>query len=81
MSVFLYEPYYNFDRFCDEAFNPKFFSNLQGANNRLANAEGGNQVERALKPRSVYFRQFFVSNGILMYIAEWISMRTLKKTL
>ncbi|KAK1235198.1 hypothetical protein PQX77_001584 [Marasmius sp. AFHP31] len=44
MSVYYYEPFYNFDRFFDEAFSPRNAQRYEGGN-------GDNKVARSVKPR------------------------------
>ncbi|KAF5367118.1 hypothetical protein D9758_003856 [Tetrapyrgos nigripes] len=50
MSVYYYEPFYNFDRFFDEFLNaPRSGNNRQGI--QSGQGETGNAVSQALKPR------------------------------
>ncbi|KAJ8080483.1 hypothetical protein PM082_017316 [Marasmius tenuissimus] len=44
MSVYYYEPFYNFDRFFDEAFSPRNTQRSVGEN-------GDNRVAQSVKPR------------------------------
>jgi hypothetical protein len=56
MSVYFYEPFYHWDRFFDEALAPGspfglgFLLN-QRQQQRLANSEGSNEVQRAFRPK------------------------------
>ncbi|KAF5367114.1 hypothetical protein D9758_003858 [Tetrapyrgos nigripes] len=51
MSVYYYEPFYNFDRFFDEFLNAPRSGNNQQRIQQGGQGEGGNAVAQALKPR------------------------------
>jgi HSP20 family protein len=51
MSVYYYEPFYNFDRFFDEFLNTPRGGNAQQRIQQGGQGEGGNAVTQALKPR------------------------------
>lgn len=79
MSVFLYEPFYDIERFFDEALSGRQESASENKAQRRIGRGEGDGASRSLKPR--YVPNVFPNNlSIVQLSLAWTSTKTLKRT-